>query len=62
LISMVLTSIYLAAALVAVGTPLAAILVWRNKHKLLPKPSANEARQEAALSAVGSRAEKQLRR
>ncbi len=42
LIALVLSSIYVAAALIAVGTPLAAILVWRNRRKLLPEDRNNE--------------------
>lgn len=60
LITMVLTSIFLAAVLIAIGTPIAAILVWRNKHKLLPKPKSGES-SEDDLAAGGAKTTKSSR-
>ena len=42
LLSMVLTSIFIAAALIAIGTPIMAILIWRHKNKFLPSPKPGE--------------------
>ncbi len=49
LMTMVLTSIFICAALIAIGTPLAAIWVWRNRAKLLPPPNRQEAKEERSL-------------
>lgn len=48
LLGLVLTSIYLAAIAIAIGTPLAAIIIWRNKHKLLKPAKADEDDEEEA--------------
>lgn len=37
LLALVLTSIFVAAALVAIGTPIAAIVVWQNRARLFPR-------------------------
>lgn len=42
LLSLVLTSIFVAALMIAVGTPIAAIFIWRAKNKILPKPKPGE--------------------
>lgn len=42
LLSLVLTSIFAAAAIVAIGTPVAAIFIWRTKNKILPAPKPDE--------------------
>lgn len=60
LISLVLTAIFVAAAIVAIGTPLAAILVWRNKHKLLPKPKPDQLAEEKSLETAVKRVEKKV--
>lgn len=60
LISLVLTAIFVAAALVAVGTPLAAIIVWRNKNKWLPKPKPDQLAEERSLETAVNRAEKKV--
>ncbi|HEY9787741.1 MAG TPA: hypothetical protein V6D17_20300 [Candidatus Obscuribacterales bacterium] len=62
LISLVLTSIFIAALLIAVGTPVAAILIWRNKNKLLPKAKAEEARVEHDMERAGRLMDRQMRR
>lgn len=49
LLSLVLTSIYIAAAVIAIGTPLAAILVWRNKHKIFKPAKPDEDDEEDAV-------------
>jgi hypothetical protein len=36
LLSLVLTAIFCSAILIALGTPIAGILIWKNKHKFLP--------------------------
>lgn len=58
LMSLVLTSIFICAGLIAIGTPVAAILIWRNRHKLLPKPKPEEARQEASIGKAAVQAER----
>lgn len=60
LISLVLTAIFVSAGMIAVGTPIAAILIWRNKSKLLPKAKPEEEKQEADISRVGKAMDKQL--
>jgi chromosome segregation ATPase len=55
LLSLILTAIFAAAALIAIGTPIAAILVWRNRQKLLPKPTPQEKLQDAKLHRAGQR-------
>jgi predicted nucleic acid-binding Zn-ribbon protein len=54
LLSMVLTSIFVAAGLVAIGTPIAAILIWRHKNKFLPPPKPGES-SEDELTTGGQR-------
>ena len=54
LLSMILTAILISAGLTIVGTPIVAILVWRNKHKLLPPP-APERRNESQTLTSSSR-------
>lgn len=49
LLSLVLTSIYIAAVVIAIGTPLAAILVWRNKHKIFKPAKPDEDDEEEAV-------------
>lgn len=61
LITMVLTSIYIAAGAIAIGTPVAAILVWRHRAKLLPKATPAEKHEEAKLVAAGSEADRQTK-
>lgn len=39
LIGMILTSIFVAAAVIAIGTPIAAVIIFRNQRKILKKPS-----------------------
>ncbi len=46
LLSMVLTSIFIAAIMIAVGTPIAGILIWRNKNKILPGPKPGESSED----------------
>lgn len=58
LLALVLTSIFVAAGLSAVGTPIAAILVWRNKNKFLPKLKPGESSEDNLVGAgatAGSR-------
>lgn len=50
LLSLVLTSIYIAAAVIAFGTPVAAILIWRNKSKLLKPAKDGEYDEDEAVS------------
>jgi chromosome segregation ATPase len=53
LLGIVLTAIFIAAIFIAVGTPIAAILVWRNKRLILPKPKPGEDSEDDLLSASG---------
>ncbi len=62
LLSLVLTSIYAAAAIIAIGTPLAAILVWRNRQKLLPKPTEKQLLEEKKLAETTKVMDQQIRR
>lgn len=62
LLSLVLTSIYIAAAVIAFGTPLAAILVWRNKHKILKPAKPDENDEDGAVIAGPRSVEKQFRK
>jgi hypothetical protein len=39
LIDLILTSIFIAAAVIAIGTPIAAIIIFRNQRKVLNKPA-----------------------
>jgi hypothetical protein len=54
LLSLVLTSIFAAAAIVAIGTPLAAIWVWRNRHKFINMTKAEQAHEDRQLEKVGA--------
>jgi hypothetical protein len=51
LLAMVLTSIFVAAVLIAIGTPVAAIFIWRNREKLLPKPKHDEHSEDELVGA-----------
>jgi len=62
LLSFILTSIYLAAAVIAFGTPIAAILIWRNKHKLLKPAKEDENDEEAAVAARPRKIDNQFRK
>ena len=62
LLSLVLTSIYVAAAVIAFGTPLAAILIWRNKHKLLKPAKPDENDEEEAVKARPRAVDNQFRK
>ncbi|MBX9688022.1 MAG: hypothetical protein K2X27_15050 [Candidatus Obscuribacterales bacterium] len=42
MIALVLTSIYLSAALIAIGTPLAAALIWQHRRKIFSKETMRE--------------------
>lgn len=53
LLSLVLTAIFISAGIIAVGTPVAAILIWRNKAKLLPKPTPQQIKEENTLARSG---------
>jgi predicted nucleic acid-binding Zn-ribbon protein len=46
LLRLVLTAICAVCLIIPIVTPIAAILVWRNKEKLLPKPNADQYREE----------------
>lgn len=62
LISLVLTAIFIAAGAIAVGTPVAAILVWRNRAKFLPKPKPSERAAEQALDRTGKLVDHELQK
>jgi len=53
LLTLILTSIFAAAAIIAVGTPVAAILVWRNRQKFVPATKPEEIHEENKLAAAG---------
>ncbi len=62
LLGFILTSIFVAAAVIAMGTPLAAILIWRNRAKLLPAPKPHEAAAEESIDRAGRTMTQQLKR
>jgi chromosome segregation ATPase len=61
LLSLVLTSIYAAAIIIAAGTPIAAIMVWRNRQKLLPQADVKELREEEKIKQATKTMDHQLR-
>lgn len=62
LLGLVLTSIYIAAAVIAFGTPIAAIVIWRNKHKILKPAKDDESDEEKAIAARPRPVDKQFRK
>jgi hypothetical protein len=54
MLALVLTAIFAAAAIIAVGTPVAAILVWRHRQKLVPATKPEEIQEERKLAAASS--------
>lgn len=61
LIGLVLSAIFLAAVIIAIGTPIAAIIVWRNRSRILPKPDHEQEREENSLSGLARTLNKQLK-
>lgn len=55
LLALVLTSIFVAAGITVIGTPIAAILVWRNKNKFLPKVKPGESSEDNLVGAGATR-------
>jgi uncharacterized protein YoxC len=53
LLALVLTAIFAAAVIIAIGTPIAAILVWRNRQKFVPATKPEEIHEEQKLAAAG---------
>lgn len=54
LLAMILTAIFICAGTIAIGTPLAAIWVWRNRAKIMKMSPAEKAHEDRQLAAVGS--------
>lgn len=61
LLSLILTAIFITALLISIGTPVAAILVWRNRHKLLPPPDAKQQREEERIKQATKTMDHQLK-
>jgi uncharacterized coiled-coil DUF342 family protein len=50
LLGLVLTAIFLSAVLTAIGTPIAAILIWRNRRNILPPPRPDQSSEEQLIN------------
>ena len=61
LLSLVLTAIFAASLIIAIGTPVAAILVWRNRQKLLPKPDEKQQHEEENIKLATKTMDHQLK-
>jgi hypothetical protein len=60
LLALVLTAIFAAALIIAIGTPIAAIMVWRNRQKLVPATKPEEIQEEKKLATAGSMLDRDL--
>ena len=54
LLAMILTAIFICAGTIAIGTPLAAVWVWRNRAKIMKMSPAEKAHEDRQLAAAGS--------
>jgi len=61
LLRFVLTAIFVASLIIAIGTPVAAILVWRNRKKLLPEPDRDQLQEEQRIKQVTKAMDHQIR-
>jgi hypothetical protein len=61
LLALILTAIFFAAGLVAFGTPIAAIMIWRNRNKIVPTSKPEDIQEEHKLAAAGSNMGQELK-
>ena len=61
LLGLVLGAVFASAMIIAIGTPVAAIIVWRKRHSLLPPPTAKEAHDEEKVKQAARAVDQQIK-